>query len=63
MNSYGMVLQTINEIIVDILMFSFFFLFGFEVLCLISIVEKDKNKVLKFDIMCFPYFEISAALF
>ena len=44
-------------------MFSFGFYFGLEVLCLILIVEKDKNKVLKFDIMCFPYFEISAALY
>ena len=27
------------------------------------IVEKNKNKVLKFDMMYFPYFEISTALF
>ena len=51
-----------NETIVDILMFSFFFwLWGF--LCFIFIVEKDKNKVLKFDMMYFPYFEIITALF
>ena len=42
--------QPNNETIVDILMFSFFFFFffGFEVLSFIFIVEKDKNKVLKF---------------
>ena len=52
-----------NETIVDILMFSFFcFFFGFEVLRFLFIVEKDKNKILKFDMMYFPYFEISAAL-
>ena len=47
MNSYSIVLQTLNEIIVDILMFSFVFFcffFGFEVLCFIFIAEKDKNK-------------------
>ena len=42
-------------------MFLFLFVcfFGFEVLCFIFIVEKDKNKVLKFDMMYFPYLEIS----
>ena len=41
-------------------MFSFYFVFfGFEVFCFIFIVEKDKNKVLKFDMMYFPYLEIS----
>ena len=55
-----------NETSFDILMFSiffFFFFFGFEVLCFILIVEKDKNKVLKFNMMYFPYFEVSAGLF
>ena len=50
-----------NETIVDILMFSFFF--GFAVFCFILIVEKDKNKVLEFDIVYFSYLEISAPLF
>ena len=62
MNSYSIVLQTLNEIIVDILMFSFVFFsffFGFEVLCFIFIAEKDKNKDFKFDVMYFPYLEIS----
>ena len=62
MNSYSVVLQTLNEIIVDILMFSFVFFrffFGFEVLCFIFIAEKDKNKDFKFDAMYFPYLEIS----
>ena len=57
-----------NEATVDILMLSFFFIFffvflGFEVLRFIFIVEKDKNKVLKFDMMNLPYFEIDATLF
>ena len=43
-----------NETIADTLMFSFFFFFDFEILCFIFIVEKDKNKVLKFDMMYFP---------
>ena len=52
--------HSINEVIADILMFLFFFIFifffifGFEVLCFIFIVENGKNKVLKFDMMCFP---------
>ena len=50
MNLYGMI------DIVDILMFSFFFGSDIEVFCFIFIVEKEKNKVLKFDM-------ISAALF
>ena len=49
-----------NETIADILMFSFFVFFCFEVLCFIFIVEKDKSKILKFDTMYFPYLEISA---
>ena len=70
MNSYGMVIWLYkhlnNETIVDILMFSFFyvlFCFGFEVFHFIIIVKKDKNKVLEFEMMYFPYFEISSALF
>ena len=50
-----------NETIVDILVFSF--LGGSGVFYFLFIVEKDKNKVLKFDMMYFPYFEINAALF
>ena len=54
--------------IVDILIFFFFFFFfegggGVEVLCFILIVQKDKRKVLNFDMMDLPYFEISAVLF
>ena len=41
-------------------MFPFFY--GFEVLCFIFIVVKDKNKVLKFNMMYFPYLEISVPL-
>ena len=44
--------------------FIYFIIFSrFEVLRFIFIVEKDKNKVLKFDMMYFPYFKISTALF
>ena len=52
--------------IVDILIFFFFFFEGgggVEVLCFILIVQKDKRKVLNFDMMDLPYFEISAVLF
>ena len=55
MNAYGMVLQTLNQWsycgYFDVFIF---FIFGFEVLCFIFIVENGKNKVLKFDMMCFP---------
>ena len=34
-----------------------------EFLCFIFIVEKDKSKVLKIDMMYFSYLEISVALF
>ena len=50
-----------NETIVYILMFSFcffvfvFWFFGFEVLYFIFIVEKDKTKVLKFNMTYSPY--------
>ena len=61
MNAYGMVLQTLNQwsycgyfdVFIFFILF-FFFIFGFEVLCFIFIVENGKNKVLKFDMMCFP---------
>ena len=49
-----------NETNVDILMFPFFY--GFEVLFFIFIVVKDKNKVLTFNMMYFPYLEISVPL-
>ena len=52
--------------IVDILIYFFFFFEGgggVEVLRFILIVQKDKRKVLNFDMMDLPYFEISAALF
>ena len=41
----------------------FFFLVGFEFLCFSFLVEKDKNKVLKSDMMYFRYFEINTDLF
>ena len=57
-----------NETSADIFMFPFFFgggggggAVGF--LCFIFIVEKDKSKVLKIDMMYFSYLEISVALF
>ena len=63
MNSYGMVLQTLKKwnycwyfdvFIFFVSVFLFFvFVFVFEVLCFIFIAEKDKNKVLKFDMMYF----------
>ena len=54
-----------NETIVDILMPSclIYFCLGFEFLCFIFIVEKDKNKVLKLDMRYFPNFKISATFF
>ena len=51
-----------NETIVDFV-FSFFWFIDIEVLCFIFVVEKDENKVLKFDMMYICYFEISGALF
>ena len=52
-----------NETIVNILMFSFFWFIDIEVLYFIFIVKKEKYKVLKFDLIYFPYFEIGAILF
>ena len=52
-----------NETIVNILMFSFFWFIDIEVLYFIFIVKKEKYKVLKFDLIYFPYFEIGAVLF
>ena len=59
-----------NETIVDILMVFFVDIFLFILFLVLGfscfnfpIVEKNKNKVLKFDVMYFPYFEISTALF
>ena len=53
-----------NETSADIFMFPFFFGGGaVEFLCFIFIVEKDKSKVLKIDMMYFSYLEISVALF
>ena len=61
MNYYRMVIQIIKQLscwYFDV--FNFFF--GFQVFYFIFIVEKDKNKVLKFNVVYFPYFEISSAL-
>ena len=57
-----------NETSADIFMFPFFLGGGegggaVEFLCFIFIVEKDKSKVLKIDMMYFSYLEISVALF
>ena len=52
-----------NETIVNILMFSFFWFIDIEVLYFTFIVKKEKYKVLKFDLIYFPYFEIGAILF
>ena len=56
MNLYGIVMQTLkqwNHCWYFDIFFSLFLFFGFEVLCFILIVEKNKNKVLKFDMMYF----------
>ena len=54
-----------NKTIVDILMPSclIYFGLGFEFLCFIFIVEKDKSKVLKFDMRYFLNFKISGTFF
>ena len=52
-----------NETIADISMLSFFWFIDTKVLCFTFVFDKDQNKILKFDMIYFPYFEISTALF